>query len=204
MKNQINHTWKGFWQNAEVLPSSKQDTQIEHLINVLKRELEIEKITTILEVGVGYGRVAEALLSHYYMNNLYPPAYIGLDISTQTLERSRQYLANKFPQLTYITYIGDFETETLGLKREFDLVISVETMSVVPYDTKFWIDKMISLSNKYVVNLDFRNSNDTFTNCPPHPYELYYKSNSRVDKLNRFGIPNRVAEEIFVANLLKV
>jgi hypothetical protein len=125
--------------------------------------------------------------------------YVGLDISYEALKQSEQYLAFKTSRSNYSTFQADFEAECVDLARRFDLVVSVETMSVVPYDVKFWIDKMVNLSKKYVVNLDFRSGNDTFTNCPPHPYEVHYNTNVRVVKLDKFSVPAKPTQEIFIA-----
>jgi len=184
-----------------VVPSQREDTQIEYLMVTLERELDLDSIDNILEVGVGYGRVAKALLSYFRIHHLIRPAYTGLDISYETLKQSEKYLELKAVGSNYFKCHADFEAENIGLTKKFDLVISVETMSVVPYDVEFWIDKMVSLSNKYVVNLDFRSSNDVLTNCPPHPYEIYYNGNDRVVKLDRFRTPSRPAEEIFIARV---
>jgi SAM-dependent methyltransferase len=199
--NRASQRWKEYWLNADVVPSQREDTQIKYLMGILEKELDLESINNILEVGVGYGRVAEALLNYFHMRHFIQPKYIGLDISYETLKRSDQYIAIKVPGSNYNKCHADFEAEKIKLTGKFDLVISVETMSVVPYDVEFWIDKMVSLSNKYVVNLDFRNDNDVLTNCPPHPYEVYYNGNNRVVKLDRFGVPSRPAEEIFIARV---
>src|SRR5262249_23272028 len=130
------HKWKEYWLNADLVPSQKEDTQIKYLIDTLKRELDLNNISNILEVGVGYGRVAKGLLSYFSTDQLVQPMYVGLDISYETLKRSEQYLEPEATSLNYVTYHSDFETECVGLARGFELVISVETMSVVPYDVK--------------------------------------------------------------------
>lgn len=164
--------WKEYWKNTELVPSKREDKQLPWLIDTLKKELDINKIETVLEVGVGYGRVAKAIL------DTFPKIedYHGVDISERAWNQSCEYL--KGYEQFYAPPWEDFiELDYTGL---YDLVISVETMSCVPeseeWTIQMWIDKMCSLSKKYVVNLDYvKTTHPIFNNG--HMYNRAYLSN---------------------------
>ena len=166
--------YKEFWKNINLIPSKKEDKQLPWLIDTLKRELDINKIETVLEVGVGYGRVAKAILDTF-PNIDY---YFGIDISNDAIEQSRDYvgythLYDGEPTESFHSHTCDFEDSAFG--EIYDLVISVETMSTIPENISVqpWIDKMISLSKKYVVNLDYVNTTHPIFNNA-HDYRKHY------------------------------
>ena len=179
--------YKEYWKNTELVPSSRPDTQLPFLIKTLKEEIDINKIETVLDVGVGYGRVAKAILEEF------PEIieYSGIDISEFAIKQSvnnlRKYWAyeGQDKQDIYTWYTQDFETYELGSL--YDLVISVETMSVVPdWGTVCnWMDKMVSLSKKYIVNLEYINTTNQINNIG-HDYKLYYDHHSKVDRCKPF------------------
>lgn len=201
MEQQTND-YKQFWKDTELVPNSLPDTQLPLLIETLKKELDFGKIETVLEVGVGYGRVAKALLDDPdNVINLYD----GVDISEKAINQSEEYLKEhmigSYTHQGYCPYPSE-DFETCPIPEIYDMVISVETMSVVPHDIRPWIDKMISLSKKYVVNLDFTRGNDTITNNPPHKYWLPYTCATIEKKLvnwEEIRIPNN--ESIFIGHM---
>lgn len=196
-----NEKWKQYWIDTELVPSKREDKQLPFLINKLKEELDINKIETILEVGVGYGRVAKAILDTF-PNILY---YDGIDISIKALQESRYYLRKYVGlndiSLGYKAINVDFENMDMDSIKPFDLVISVETMSTVPenIDICNWIDKMVSLSKKYVVNLDYTKTTHTIFNNG-HAYETCYGINDSVKRFEIIPTPNE-NEKLFICRV---
>lgn len=173
--------YKDYWKKTELVPSSREDKQLPFLIETLKKELDINKIETVLEVGVGYGRVAKAIIDNFTRLKIYE----GIDISESALNQSASYLDDYDNIISskplYFYTEGDFEE--IDIQHLYDLVISVETMSTIPanIDCCHWIDKMISLSKKYVVNLDYiETTHPIFNNG--HAYETCYGINNNVQK----------------------
>lgn len=171
-----NEKWKQYWIDTELVPSTKEDKQLPFLINKLKEELDINKIETVLEVGVGYGRVAKAILET--LPNLI--RYDGMDISNKALQESRYYLRKHIGLndlgMGYRAILGDFEND-IPIPNFYDLVISVETMSTVPesISIEHWIEKMCKLSKKYVVNLDYWKTTNNISNNGHDYLEAYGK-----------------------------
>jgi SAM-dependent methyltransferase len=169
-----NTNYKQFWLQTELVPSKKEDKQLPFLIDILKEELDMDKVETVLEVGVGYGRVAKAILDTFPHIGLYD----GLDISESALKQSEKYLKEYLEDghVGYCPYPeGDFLD--LPIHELYDLVISVETMSVVPESISIqpWIDKMISASKKYVVNLDYTTTTHPIFNNGHDYYSAYHE-----------------------------
>lgn len=200
------HTYKDYWKNAQLVPSkSQEDKQLPILIDTLKRETDVNKIETVLEVGCGYGRIAKGLLE----SRIFPylDSYTGTDLSKFAIAQAEENLQLYVRLKDGLNlYDGDFEIlfpVSIHQPEMYDLVISVETLSVIPDPNTVnkWIGKMISLSKKYVVNLDFTRGNDTITNIPPHSYHLHYAHYSNSD----FSLPKEIEisnnESIFVVRV---
>ncbi len=197
------NTYKEYWKNTELVPSSKPDTQLPFLIKTLKEGLDISKIESVLEVGVGYGRVAKAILDEFPVVDLYD----GLDISEYALNQSVEYLGEHIvlnKHIGYCPYPADDFLEA-AIPEMYDLVISVETMSVIPDEetVRKWIDKMCKLSKKYVVNLDYSRTTDPITNIKHNYHEIYedrYECNEVID-YGAFIIRNNENEGIWIARV---
>jgi SAM-dependent methyltransferase len=189
-----NHNYKEVWLNTNLRPSKNDNGQLEHLIKTLKEKLTFDRIETVLEVGVGYGRVAKAILDTF--PNI--ETYVGTDISDNAWNQCCEYL--KDYSNFYAPAPRDFEEAPIPVL--YDLVISVDTMSVLPtgYNIQPWIDKMCKLSKKYVVNLDYKMNvySDILINNP-HNYAKCYKDNKDVYALGVFDVPDRPTQEIFIA-----
>jgi SAM-dependent methyltransferase len=186
--------------------------QEQGLINVLELEIDLSKVESVLEIGSGYGRIAKVLAP--LLPNL--KEYTGLDISEKMIGFAREYLKG-----TYAFLVGkDINTVCWGLCEDFehwqsdehyDLVISVDTMTVLPpnHNVRMWIGKMVNLSKKYVINLDWyrrdghnirKTSEMTYINNQ-HDYNSYYETNRNVFSYRMFPIPNFENETLFVARV---
>ena len=191
-----NEKWKQYWKDTELVPSTREDKQLPFLINKLKEELDINKIETVLEVGVGYGRIAKAILDTF--PNI--SEYHGLDISENAWNQCVEYL--KGYENFYAPAWQDFDD--YKFPGWFDLVISVETMSCVPENISIdrWIKKMCNLSKKYVVNLDYVNTTHPIFNNG-HDYKHAYLSQKwngepRNNKPVLFSYPFSRDETLFI------
>lgn len=167
------------------------------LLKTLNEEFETSKIQTVLDIGCGYGRIAKLLLEAIPSIETYD----GFDISQDQLDNARQYVHNT----RFHTLLGDFENYPRKFWKLYDLVVCVETMTILPYDARYWMNRVISLSKKYVLTLDWY---DPKPNPPApisqintwHPYAEYYKANPNI--LSFKAIPlERYTEYIFIARV---
>ncbi len=84
-----------------------------------------QKIESILDVGCGYGRLLDFLIS----NKFYKGKYWGVDIVPEFIEKAIDINANKANNPEKKFLVGDFLAQDLSHKK-FDIVISLGGLSV--------------------------------------------------------------------------
>lgn len=153
--------------------------QEQELIEFLKK---IE-FSSILEVGCGFGRITK-LISENFPNI---QEYQAIDISPDQIEDAKKAVNSdkiKFKATTI---------QNFNPSKKYDLVISTYMLMHVPdSEIKTVIEKMIELSSKHIVNVDW------FQKAKPllrtshnwnHKYHELYKKNNSIKKLDVFEIP---------------
>jgi SAM-dependent methyltransferase len=96
---------------------------------------------SVLEVGCGFGRIGALVL------DVRPAEYTGLDLSPVMLASAARRIDGTFVEST----LTDFDPG-----RKWDLVIAVEfLMHVPPSDVEAAVRKLIRLSARHVVTLDW-------------------------------------------------
>lgn len=132
---------RAYWTSAPPMKVRPAHTVQERDLMVAIDHLEP---SSILEVGVGFGRIGRLLCTRW------PDAhYAGLDISTDRLNEARQRL----PEHARL-YHGDLlEWDTT---ERFDLVVAVEVlMHVRPEDIEPAVLNLTGWSNGHVVTVDW-------------------------------------------------
>jgi SAM-dependent methyltransferase len=164
---------------------------------MIQQELDCNKLETVLEIGVGYGRIAKLMLE--VAPNI--RRYDGIDISEDQLAKSRDYVNHD----SYWGYRFDFDDILEYNWPKSDLVLCTEVMTCFPYDVKPWIDKMVAMSKKYVVNLDHWVSpreksleDNILRNW--HPYNEHYNNNKDVIHMKCITIP-AYSQGLFLARV---
>ncbi len=131
---------------------------------------------SVLELGCGFGRITQLLLSNY--NNI--TEYLAVDISPDQIENAKSLLSstklsNNQVKLNFL--VSDIQS--LGLDKQYDLVILSEVLlHILPTEIDSIIKKLITLSKKHIINIDW------YEDQPPksqashnfiHQYETLYK-----------------------------
>lgn len=192
----------------ELSPSKAEDTQTPFIIETLSKEIDINKVETVLDVGVGFGRIALGILETFPNVNLYD----GIDFSELAIKQSEAFLDNYIVKTKkgkranvhqgYCYMVEDFEEA--NIPELYDLVISCQTLSTIPDEevVEKWVKKMVSLSKKYVVNVDYHHKSDSnIVFNIGRDYGFYYTSNL-IWTFNEYNIPNYKNQKIWIARVL--
>jgi SAM-dependent methyltransferase len=131
---------------------------------------------SVLELGCGFGRITQLLLSNYH--NI--TEYLAVDISPDQIENAKSLLSST--KLSNNQVKLDFlvsDIQSLKLDKEYDLVILSEVLlHILPTDIDSIIKKLISFSKKYIVNIDWYEDNPPKSHASHnfiHQYEELYK-----------------------------
>ena len=135
-----------------------------------------ESFKSVLELGCGFGRITQLLLSNYH--NI--TEYLAVDISPHQIENAKSLLSST--KLSNNQVKLDFlvsDIQSLKLDKEYDLVILSEVLlHILPTDIDSIIKKLISLSKKYIVNIDWYEDHSPKSQASHnfiHQYETLYK-----------------------------
>ena len=131
---------------------------------------------SVLELGCGFGRITQLLLTNY--NNI--TEYLAVDISPDQIENAKSLLSstNKLSQQVKLDFLVS-DIQSLRLDKQYDLVILSEVLlHILPTDIDSVIKKLITFSKKHIINIDW------YEDIPPksqashnfiHQYEALYK-----------------------------
>jgi ubiquinone/menaquinone biosynthesis C-methylase UbiE len=136
-----------------------------------------ESVKSVLELGCGFGRITKLLLTNFPSIK----EYLAVDLSPHQLENAKKYVGSTDNNDKITFFQSDIQTLNTNNKK-YDLVIMSEVLlHVTPSEIESIIKKIISLSNKHIVNIDWYEDN-----LPPdykkratynfiHQYESIYK-----------------------------
>jgi SAM-dependent methyltransferase len=148
----------------------QEEFLIAHLNNISR------SFKSVLELGCGFGRITQLLLTNY--NNI--TEYLAVDISPDQIENAKSLLSstNKLSQQVKLDFLVS-DIQSLRLDKQYDLVILSEVLlHILPTDIDSVIKKLITLSKKHIINIDW------YEDLPPksqashnfiHQYEALYK-----------------------------
>jgi len=137
---------------------------------------------TVLEIGCGFGRISNLVLLNF-------PAiqeHVATDMSPDQLETAKGFV--KSDKVRFI----ESDIQSLQPDKKYDLVIAVSVLlHILPDEIDQAIAKMVSFSNKHVVNVDYYEEDKARQVAPHnfmHPYEAIYKSLPSVESVKRIPI----------------
>ena len=108
-----------------------------------------DSIQSVLELGCGYGRITKLLLTKFPKMI---KEYLAVDLSPHQIENAKKYVGSTDNKITFS--VSDIQS--LDTNKKYDLVILSEVLlHVLPSDIDSVIKKVISLSNKHIINIDW-------------------------------------------------
>ncbi len=108
-------------------------------------------INTVFELGVGEGRITMPILER---GNIM--TYDGIDYTPERMQIMYDKTNDTYPQF-HLSY-GKFQDHIFHTK--YDLVLASEVlMHIPPKEIEDVITKMIRMSNKYVISIDYYSTN---------------------------------------------
>ena len=154
---------------------------------------------TVLELGCGFGRITQLLLSNY--NNI--SEYLAIDISPDQIENAKSLLSSsKLPNQVKLNFLVS-DIQSLRLDKEYDLVLLSEVLlHILPEDIDSIIKKLITLSKKHIINIDWYEDNPPKSQASHnfiHQYETLYKKYTEPSKTTIKRIP--IKRKKFFGNL---
>lgn len=133
--------------------------------NKLLDYLKTIKFETVLEVGCGFGRITQLILSNFPVKK-----YLAIDLSEDQIKNAKKICSN-FKNIEF----KNITIQDLKPNDKFDLVLGVEVLlHVLPKEINSVLKKLIYLSNKDIINIDF-NSTHTPKIILPHNFTHNYK-----------------------------
>jgi SAM-dependent methyltransferase len=154
---------------------------------------------SVLELGCGFGRITQLLLSNY--NNI--SEYLAVDISPDQIENAKSLLSSsKLPNQVKLDFLVS-DIQSLRLDKEYDLVLLSEVLlHILPEDIDSIIKKLITLSKKHIINIDWYEDNPPKSQASHnfiHQYETLYKKYTEPSKTTIKRIP--IKRKKFFGNL---
>ena len=154
---------------------------------------------TVLELGCGFGRITQLLLSNY--NNI--SEYLAVDISPDQIENAKSLLSSsKLPNQVKLDFLVS-DIQSLRLDKEYDLVLLSEVLlHILPEDIDSIIKKLITLSKKHIINIDWYEDNPPKSQASHnfiHQYETLYKKYTEPSNTTIKRIP--IKRKKFFGNL---
>ena len=154
---------------------------------------------SVLELGCGFGRITKLLLSNY--SNI--TEYLAVDISPHQIENAKNLLSfmNLSDKVKLDFMVSDIQS--LNLDKKYDLVILSEVLlHILPNEIDSIIKKLLSLSNKNIINIDWYEDNPSGKHAPHnfiHQYEALYKKYTDPSKTMIKRIP--IKKKKFIKNI---
>ncbi|MGH9858081.1 MAG: class I SAM-dependent methyltransferase, partial [Acidobacteriota bacterium] len=157
----------------------EKQLQEEVLFNYLK---SMPPFQTVLEIGCGFGRISNLILSNF-------PAikeYVATDMSPDQLKTAKSFV--KSDKIRFI----ESDVQSLQLDKKYDLVIAVSVLlHILPDEIDQVMAKLAGLSTRHIINVDYYEEGKIRKAAPHnflHPYETIYKSLHRIESVRRVPI----------------
>lgn len=144
--------------------------------------------TTVLEIGCGFGRISDLVLSNF------PDIkeYVAVDMSPEQLANAKSYV-KKSDKIRFI----ESDIQSLQLDRKYDLVLAVSVLlHILPGEIEQVAGRLVSLSKRHVITVDYYEDGPSRQLAPHnfmHRYEAIYQSLSSVESVKRVPVAEKKA-----------
>lgn len=176
--------------------NKKFQVQEQILIDYLRKNIFSEYSHTspinILELGCGFGRITKLILSNFPSIK----EYVAVDISPDQVSNAKEYVKlNDLAKNIEVKFIvSDIQSLDLDKNNYYDLVLSCEMLlHILPTEIKEVIIKMVNLSKKHILNVDWYETNPK-KKAPHnfvHQYPEMYRSISSIKEVNQVPITKK-------------
>ena len=168
------------------------DLQEKLVVDYLKKLDLSSPFLTVLEVGCGFGRITKLLLSNF--PNIHE--YVAIDLSPDQIENAKELIRPVIetrednPLNFIVSDIQSFQSQ-----RKYDLVVASEVlMHILPSEIEKVMIKLVGLSNKHVVNIDWyekERPKKAAAHNFIHEYEKIYRNMLSVSEVYQIPIVKR-------------
>ena len=149
----------------------------------------ITPFSTVLEVGCGFGRITRLILPNF--PNI--REYIATDLSPHQINEAEKYMNGSQSSRPLRFIVSDIQS--LDTKNKYDLVLASEVLlHVLPSDIEGVIAKLVNMSSKHVINIDWYEEKLPKNVAPHnfiHQYEKIYRQFQQVKGVIRIPITKK-------------
>ena len=130
---------------------------------------------SVLELGCGFGRITNLLLTNY--DNI--TEYLAIDISPDQIENAKTLISStKISNQVKLDFLVS-DIQSLKLDKQYDLVILSEVLlHILPTEIDSIVNKLISMTKRHIINIDWYEDQPPKTQASHnfiHQYESIYK-----------------------------
>jgi len=163
---------------------------------VLSKDLELEEkilvdylkginFESVLEVGCGFGRITNKILSNFQVKK-----YLAIDLSEDQIKNAKK-LCVDFKNIQF----RKSTIQAFKINEKFDLVLGVKVLlHVPPKEIESVIKKLIDLTSNHIVNVDFSSRFKPKIILPHnfvHKYKEIYSNDRRVNEVKEIPITEK-------------
>jgi len=128
--------------------------------------------SSVFEAGCGFGRITKLILSNFESIREYTAVDLSPDQVRNAMEYVRPSVIGKSIDLKFM--VSDIQS--IQADRKYDLVIASEMlMHVLPNEIAQVMNKLVSLSNSDVVNIDYYDDRTSNPKLAPHNFLHQYE-----------------------------
>lgn len=152
----------------------RYETQADLIIKFLS-DLDFN---SVCEAGCGFGRITKRILDKFDISK---ENYLAFDLSSDQIHKTRELIGDR-------AEIKNCTIEEVDSSRKYDLVLASEVLMHIPHENiKSNISKLIDLSSKYVINIDWKETDSrksSFCNFAHNYTKLYEQLGLKVESFD--------------------